>query len=1019
MSGVAAQGEPNAFGKLSLSPLRANSSEPSFACHCIVEDVRGRPASPFRSLFVTPERSCMLQVLSPDICLGSGPLPDGAEVLNGSAAAAAAVADDSAVAAYGPRANAAAAPSNNGDTTPEPLESGPRVTQKGIAIPHICGIPQPEDLQTPAQRTKAKREGRAGPKCVRLAKKGAFSNVTSVAVLGRVEPLERKTRQVEAAGWSKLDYMEDEETLYAPYSDEAEPAGTAPGTLEPLPPKRSASRQPRSRFTEPTVAAATVASPPPSHQQKEGGTARYAGGAEDRAMAKAKRAPTQKQQWRHQSKATPQESVLPPSVSVSEEYPSSTAALHCDPVRVGGPCPIRTAASVKRSPNVVRTPPSHLPCTERDLFSVHRLASPGNRRGRHGDDAATLSASAAAAPSVEVAATEAESAGHDALNAYPVGFAACAERGQQRRADAERAQQEREAEAAGRPLPQRDGGASVNSGDAQNASRSRRSRRLSVLPPPRGFEVFALKGQARRADAEREAAQRQREETENCTHAPRINERGPISSRTLGAAPRKSPQTPTSSSEGAVPAAAVRPSAEGDSPDEPLEPHTSVFDRLSKEAEQRDARLRELEKRFAPSFAPQRVTATAAEQQSVMSPESKDTAVAPPARRRGHGHSVFENLYSLANKQVIPPSPSVAVGANSAASSAAAVGPDGFPTTVKRSEAEIEQYIAGMLSREEERRARWEQQLASKTAEERKRLNRPTLNPKTSDFAERARARYRAREDQKNGQAAVERTGQREGEQRARSHPQRRPRQKASSNSLEGTTEGGERLPAAPDRATAGTAESSSPPARRTLGVGFYEHQLQTEERRCRHLDQLRLQRAEEAVKEYTFRPHLNDASRKVSQRLFVESYGTAGVDELCIVNASRSLSSHNAQALNHERRPLSADLSRHTGRSRSASAQSRCPLPEMRDDNRQGPITCNPSSLTGVEEGRFSLNMQPIHAEEVAWTQPMGAITSHSLSEPLSTQLHNLEEMLREWKKLERECSPMLTEHHQESGDE
>ena len=1210
----------------SLDAASHKSSSPRFFGTCVIEDVHGRPASRPLSLFLTPERTYALQrsqqqgsagsftsnfydkemllsnpnFLSPDqvnFSDNSSNAPAAATAAVPSAAVGADAADavnemrnghrnggsNWEMAIVGNQRSGAASQSRNGHTPLANSISGLYITQSGIIIPPIQGIPQPKGLPAPPPvqyaKLKGKGKGKAGPKRSRLAVKGAFSNMTSVAVLQHVQPFQKKTRQVEAAGWSRLDFTADdeiddvcadEENPQQPHSSPSDQMPTAP----PAPLQHTASNPMayETPQTLPAAAAATAAEgalmePAVSHHSRCSSAASQTSltpseaamvaaaweedavaaasanqvqpvqvdeddwdRAEEEAMRiRAQMLAQQQQQQRLSQEANaflrapvqrsyppqlplkqPQETTFTPKAPTQlrtetspqqqqqqqqQRVTSSSALLKSDSIAEMAPYAVRTAASAKCSPSVVRAVSPQLPTPGHEVCFAHRFGSAeerhNNGEGVVVDGSDAVSSSVAAVQNIGATAVKQRSAS----KTYPVGFEAYAEKGKQRRAEAERAQRERAAKAAGAPLPSRDTDtapinttttttgaaaleASCSAEGESERGRLRRSRKMSVLPPPRGFEAFAQRGQALREEVKREEEQRQKAEEENCKHVPRINRRNSVSTSaitattaTAAAASRKISLTSTATFEenrGAAEAAAVStatPIAGSTliaTHDAAAQSHSTVFDRLSKEAEQREGRRRQLEQKFTPFFVPQRVTAAAkavSEGEIALKKEKdEDMTTAEPmtadaaARPRAPSRNVFEDLYSLSKKRSAPPSPADATGKDQPAraksahtdsavaadvalgvavqddsseppknkpkvSSTAAATPAESSATRKKSSAEVEQYIVSMLTREEERRARWAQQQVAKAAEEKERLNHPTLNPKTGELAERARARYRVREEQKRQQEAEEEKAlQAQGQKSvAESLAQRQPRKKMSEQMPQLQRSGVSANSAVEYRKVphANSGTTTTTPARRSFGAEFYEHQRKTEERKYRSLEQLRLQQAEEELRECTFRPRLNTVSEKMAQRMSVESYGIPDDFE----GMSKSATSQEAHYL-HGNLPGFTDFSCHRERSPFTSAHSRSLLHELRngDTPTQGPLVQDRSSISESEEKHFSLNLQPIQLETASIEQLTDAITPQRSPEPLSTQLRNLEEMLREWKELERECSPMLR-HRPQAG--
>jgi hypothetical protein len=1197
-----AHGIVAAFSELSPSPIavKQKQSDPcSLSCHCVVEDLYGRPASRPLSLSLTPERMSMPQFARHDVPVDSFvspvydkemrlsqhnfPSPDQVAFFSNHSSISAAggrggtvVAQDGAGAAtqHGNMLwsqSAAAVPvvhqrsgatshSRNGHTTVASSVSGLHVTQSGIVIPPIQGIPQPKGLPppTPVQYAKVKGKGKAGPKRSRLAVKGAFSNMTSVAVLQQVQPFQRKTPQVEAVGWSRLDFVpsadaadddrDDEEHFVA--SGVSNTMGTSPAARNPIGGEQKSSAPPPATTTTATATGTTSASGLMVHQVallnhaatrpsrstsaasqtsltpseaamvaaawEEDVAAAAAAAASasqvqptnsasanfnvhhssyiedqdewDRAEEEAMRIqaqmlqqqrsqgavslprssspsasvetpqPQQRQESNPARAFTPKAPMLLHAVSPKEEMEeeedviqtSPNVVRYDDPTDEVAPYAVRTAASANRSPTVVRRPPTaptvpppppHTPSPGPVICSVHRLGSSQREETdfvarRLESNAARetppdLPAAAQGAGAVQVKAVRAKSPADD-----PAGFKCFAEKGQQRKAEAERAQRVRTAAAAGEPIPAHHAEQPSPTPTRGNAGHSRRNstqtRKMSVMPPPRGFEAYAQKGHARRAEWEREEERRQKEEAVNCTYVPRINLRTSLT-------------TTANAADSAV--ADTMRSVPGATSADKVEPCVSVFDRLSKEAERRGARLRHLAEKFTPTFTPQCTTtaATAPPQdgnlETAATDKDDDTActAGQSVKPRNHSRNVFEDLYALSKKHEKAATPSRSEDGGGATEDAAAVVTGGDAHT-KKSKAEIQQYIAQMLNREEERRTRRAQQIAAKAAEEERHASHPTLNPKTSELAERARARYRAREaeealckhQQEEARAAAGRVAQRQ-QRHASELPSQGQKPPPVSTAASHAAKDTEASQDAFEKTTAVAVVSvarATTPRRRCVGAEFYEHQQKTELRKHRQLEELRLQKAEEELKECTFRPRLNAASERIAQRVLVESHDVPDDDDetpRMLYQLSRSVSPQETVLVPRHRsssssRPRSVDVSCHNGQSPLVSAHSRSLLHELRAlTSTEGPtaqdLSCAAASNDGEmeeEEEEFTLQVQPIHLHAADTSHAMDGVTPQRSPEPLSMQLRILEEMLLEWKELERECSPMLRQRPQ-----
>lgn len=1089
MTTIPLKGGLNPVRQIASSSMESNPArDDGHSCFCIVEDVHGKPASRPLSFSLTPERSAVPVFRASEASPSSyvSPVFDNEMRLSGHtfpspdqvgfspptfAPAAVGGAGVGTVGVVGQQQRSGTAShSRNGQTTLASSVSGLHVTQSGVVIPPIQGIPQPNGLPppTPVQYAKVKQQrGKGGPKRSRLAVKGAFSNMTSVAVLQQVQPFQKKTRQVEAAGWSRLDYAGapfEGDGVDGEEKEEGAAVGeNAANTRSATTPSAMAHAAPL-QLNNSTVHAAVAcnARPSASHHSRTSSVASLtpseaamvaAAWEEDAAAAAAASAAAsghqmpcvdsdghkddEQDEWdraeeeamrvqammlqqqymqQHQQQQSP---VAPTTLHCGRSTPrchSPVVVLHSDPTEEVAPYAVRTAASANRSPASTRPTPPRAPSPANNIYSAHRAASPAALPRSRSSGAEALPRTAA----TTAAATPARKASQATSPARPVGFAAYAEKGQQRRAEAERAQQARAAAAAGQSIQQ----LSEAGGVEKHEGAARRPRKMSVLPAPRGFDAFADRGHARRSEVEREAAARQQEEAANCTHVPRINHRGSVASTAVGGESRKqstvSAGACTASASDGGGGGAEASAADAFAGSEDGAPRESVFDRLSREAEVREERQRQLQEKFTPSFVPQRVTV-----------EEASAEAQPLARANRQGRNVFDGLYALAKKASSPPPPAAAnahgrnprpTSASAEASEKAAsvtdevrAAAEDAATAPKKSKEEIADHVRSMQTRDEERRQKWAQRLAAQAAEEKNAAHHPTLDPKTATLADRARARYRVREEQKRQQEALKAEAQRpaksttahreEGRLRQRTAPQ----PASSSTAVSESETSSRQQQQQPSHANSAATHT---PARRSLAADFLAHQQQTEERRARNLEQLRLQRADEELRECTFRPQLNTASTRMAQRILVESYVAHIEDE----GGAALPESYRTTSL------ADGEMSHHPSHSPAASARSRSVLHELRSDSPlQMPLSHQhqhqhqqhpPTASTEYDEedddeGNFALQVRP---QDVS-----GAAGVPRSPEPLSAQLRNLEEMLREWKELERECSPMLRQRQQE----
>ncbi|KAK7201422.1 hypothetical protein NESM_000204900 [Novymonas esmeraldas] len=838
---------------------------------CVVEDLHGHPAPRPLSLSCSldPPRSTQRSALASRSGLGHREPP-----LDGS--------DDSVRRSTGealPGDRHLAAAGTVGIGTLASSMSGLHMTQSGIVVPPIHGIPRPEGLppETAVAYAKVKVAGRRGLRGSRTAAKGAFSNMTSVAVLQHVRPLESNTRQVEPAGWaplvsSPLHSESDRESDGAPVQRTATSAAARASSASSAGSRDAASVTSLTPSEALMVAAAREEDAAAAAANADGHNgAVSADDDDDEQQAMRVRAillqqqqqhlqqqHQHQQQQRHESRrSVPTRSASPPARRVGAAAVSERVARYGgEAVEDAAPYAIRTAASAQRSPV---TPPRPATAPVKAAPTSSPAARGANRRP---------------APPV------------------PRNLECYMEKGQQRRAEAERARLARAAEAAGTAT------ATTDAGDETHAAR--RPRKLSVMPLPRGYAPYALKGRSRRAEATREEEARLMDDAVNCTHKPRVNK-----------------------SSAAAPASAV-----------------SVFERLAEQAVRREGRQ-------PPPPADH--------------PTPPPTGSAARTRPRAAGRSVFEELYAQSRKEG-----RAAARAAGAEEGAEVSGASPTPA-MKRSHSAIAQHLALMQMRDDERRARQEKLiLASQAAEEGRdaesgRPGRVPPDVKTDELAERARARYRAREERTKQmeEATVPRVA-------AAAPPQRSARERRVGRAAPPVEEGEPATKAADN---------------------FIAHQRQTEERRQRRIEQLRLQCAEAEVSECTFRPRLNDASAAIAQRSWVAAIDTAAAEERS-GNSPRADSAwqagHRNGALEH---------------SPYISSRSRSLLREL---NRASPLESYDDSRDSSDDGAYVVHGTE-SLERTATAPP------HHPAGPLAEQLRHLEDMLREWKELERECSPML----------
>ncbi|CBZ23593.1 conserved hypothetical protein [Leishmania mexicana MHOM/GT/2001/U1103] len=1050
---------------------------------CVVEDFHGRPASrplsPSVSLWRPhpPSRGAdSSRNLS--FNFGEGARFSGSEFCSGRAMAAAAApgkgggsADTGAALAGGSTAGAECPSRGGGNAPMASLVSELHVTPSGILIPPIHGIPRPGGLPSEKPVEYAKVKDCRAPQRLRMAAKGAFSNMTSLAVLQRVQSLVN-ARQVEPAGWTPIepspmrvsdDDTAEEESVAQMHRGTAAPDGKWPKAGRAArSPRGSVARSPSLAphgFSEALLmpsdammaaeklegdAAAEAATQPMQH-------------AEDRDEAEEKAARIRNampvQEHHHEGTITrayaraPTRSASPPTRSYNEGNTQGGSDDEQSPHRPHTAAPIASARYGNSMEDIA-------PYAIRTAASAQRSSACKLSSGRSKGPPSAYRPDRAPAPT---AAKATASADRMPSSRMPRGFELFIEKGQKRRAEVERAQRARAAEAAGEPLSaaaeqhHRNGDTAPSTSDRA----ATRLRMMAVMPLPRGYEMYARQGQSRRAKVDRKEEERRTDDIVNCTHHPQVNHQrivsasSAVSARALRRSPHPQPRTSPAVAEDGAPTA------------EPLP--LSVFERLTRKAEGRDQRCAPShQSHFLKSATAAAAVATAAAEDGHggsmkggpaaaykhRAVQETGEADAQRHKARGAGRNVFEDLYAQARKgaqaaTAASASPrslgskvpgrgaasgrTSAMAPNSAETGSATAGDAAAEVTAhKRSQAEIEQHLTRMMSREAEHRAKWEEHRVAQAAEEEQaRHGHVVLNPKTDELAERARTRYRIREERARQQR------EREGEHRAvavaKKAPQRSARLRRPPPSPKPAEEGEQ----AAHRAVCGgePTPTAATPASCAAADDFYKHQLQAKERKQRHLEQLRLERAEEELSECTFRPRINEASEKMAQRLVVESFQDDYVDK--VPDRFASATTPWEEVVGSDGRAGSVpqlaeycDAHGHSvfvgSRSGSffrelsrASPLAHYHVPSPSEMSRPRPTECGFDSCTGIDfdadhsRSNTESSTYGVHAME---PQAGEATTLPSYpSGPLAEQLRSLEEMLCEWKEIERECSPIV----------
>ncbi|KAG5486764.1 hypothetical protein LSCM1_08020 [Leishmania martiniquensis] len=910
--------------------------------------------------------------------------------------------------------------------------NGRIATPSGSVITPIQVVPPGAELPPETLLALATVKSQRESHQQRVAARGAFSKVTSCAILQRVNALQLSARQVEPVGWAPIEPSPMSACAFDDSNAEAD-AAAAEDSGAPIQ-RRAASvgGEESAAQTAPTCA--------------RGGAARPRAVSSEPLMTSD--APAAAKPWKEDTAELP---VSPAQQHVAEREPTAEQAvrLHALPLRPQRhpdrrkgnagqaqavtsttlsptrPCNGSSSQSKKegqsRQHRHAATTIAPAPCSNsrRDAtsFAMHSTASAERSPARSLSPNVSQRRSSADHPDGATACGPRKSSA-----SLPRGFERFVEKGKRRRSEAERARRARAAEVAGEPLiaapeqdrPKGDGG---DTAPSTESGPTKRPRKVLAMPLPRGYEAYAQKGQALRAKANREAEKRRTDDVANCTHHPRVNRPSIVSTSAPGGAwaPPPALQSPPRS------AAA---SEEGSAADA-VRPLLSVWERLAAKGGPCNYGPRELEEGYAPSLQRHRLTlsaaaagaqggrrataagASSAADKHAPAQQAEETDV-HPKKARGTGRHLLSDFSAHAHENVR------AATAGSAPAK---------PTAPKKSQAGAEQHVA-------EGEGPWHRRIF--------------LSPSTDELAKRARARYRMREElakQQRSHSEAQRTEMvNEGRQRTASgrctHPSLHPLKRS-------TQAGHAPRQGARSARTAAVVAAEKAGAAATLAHcaatdDFYAQQLRAEARKRRHLEQLRLERAKDALSECTFRPTLNSTSKRMAQRLVVESYHEAHADsvpgrsalvtarseEVVAAGQSAGRGSQAAELCStHKLSPSvmsrSGSLFRELGR---ASPLAHCHVPSP-------PVSRSRSAERGIDcrlGGSFTDHNNPSRAESFCSDLRAGealgreaiSLPSHA-SGPMVEQLRNLEDMLREWKAIERACSPMLKQFCKASATE
>ncbi|GET85973.1 hypothetical protein, conserved [Leishmania tarentolae] len=1036
----------------------------------IAEDVHGLPAARPLSLSVSRERfqspsrgadsprklsmSCGEDARSPrSVLCASRAVVDPAATERGGGSAAA---DAALLGGCGAGSDCLERKSGNPATASSASEVN--VTHSGPMVPRIHGIPLPGELPSEKAIVYAEVREERAPQRLRMAAKGAFSNVTSLAVLQRVQSRQVSARQVETAGWAPVEpspmrvgsfghggTTEDEfaarmEQHTAARGRGRAATGRAAGgarvseASSPFPaphgfsgallmPSKAMMTTEKSEEDAVALAAAQGVQQVKARDDADEGATR------SRNLMEQKR---QHPQQPRGERGAPLAHARVPTRSTSPPTPPCNKGDDRDqnndtqsPQRQHRAAPAASAHYCDSMENIA-------PSSSRTAASARRSLTCKNRYGRPQYPPSAYRPDATPASTVAKAAAN---AGRRIAAPIPRGFENFIEKGQARRA----------AEAAGGPWTAASEKHHTNADTALSTGDrpAKCVRRMSVVELPRGYEMYVRQGQSRRAKAERLEEERRTDDIVNCTHHPRVNRHKIVSAssaasaRTVRRSPHPQPRTSAAAAEDNAPTTETLP--------------LSVFERLTRTADERDQRLLPLEERCPTSHQWHSSTPAAAEAatanghngsvEGTFSSACKHRA--PPQRgetgtqrhtARGSGRNVFENLYAQAQKGVRVATAASArperfkVHERGAASgrmptvATSKLGPElstggdatAEVTAHKKSQAEIEQHLSQMMSRQAEHRAKWEKQMLAHAADEKAKHGHVVLNRKTDELAERARARYRAREKQAQ-------PWQEQEEAQGAAAVTKKPLQR--SVSLRWAPQSPKPVEEGEQSAHGAVRGIEPPPTAAALFSGaasddLYKHQRQAQEH------------SEEELSECTFRPRVNKMPGRMTRQLVVESFQGDSASKVCAQSTSATMAWEEVVG-SDERTGSVPQLAEYCGsRSNSPLVGSHSGSP-FRERSRASPPAHyrvpSPSEMSQAQRAERGFDLSAgmavgddysrsntasttygVHAVEslggVATTQPR-----HS-SGPLAEQLRGLEEMLSEWKEIERESSPIIT---------
>ncbi|XQJ24733.1 hypothetical protein NXY56_000627 [Leishmania guyanensis] len=908
-----------------------------------------------------------------------------------------------------------------------------RATHSGMVVPPIQGIPHPGGLppETPVECVKVKCRRESHRQLT--ATKGAFSCTTSLAVLQRVQPLQPNTHQVEPAGWTPIEPspmrtgIADDIDIVEEYAEQMQRRAAAALASDRSPSIAVAKGACASTVRSPSAASrvfsdalwtpleaivmtetwkedaplGVVASAQAMQPAEDCDDAEVQSKDTHAFMAERRRL-RQQQRW-HCSEGTtalaPPEAFAPSTSTPTRSGNKGNTDSESDVEQSGGRLHTTALTQSARHKHSVNGAASYRLSTTTHEFSSGRpqLPPPASR------------------PDTNPSPSTMKGAGRTSRKPstpMPRGFESFIEKGQQRRAEAERARLERTAEAAGELLiatskqKHRNGDGS-DTAPATAGQAAKPPRKMSMMPLPRVYESYVQMGQVRRAEANRKEAERCSDEIVNCTHHPLVNRPGAMPASFRGGAwGRRRASYPK-----------PRPAAAGGEDGAPAAggPSMSVFERLSHKVERCDQRPRQLEERGAQSFQPH-ASAPAAAVEDVGAQRRKTREVGRTVfegahlRARGDGHAATTASAAHASlKSKVPGGGAVFRRTHTVAFSitgtrTAATGYAAEEAIVpKKLQAEIEQHLAGMMRREEEHHAKWVKRLVAQAGEGVEgRHGHVALHPMTGEMAVQRVVNVR------------------------RALPSSRPVEGG-----EGAAHTARQETVLTPRATSAVAEkagAAATPLRCATADHFYAHQLLAKKLKQQHLEELRLQRAEAELSECTFHPRLNDASEKMAQRLTEPLQKDCTHDvhnrsalattpwegEVGSDRRARSVPQFAECCGAHGHRPFVSSRSDILFQElNQASSLTHCYVPSPSEVLHPRPgeggldfsteMAFNDDYSHSNTEG-FACDMVDVEAlEREATTLP--CLPSGSMAE----KLRNLKEMLREWKEIERECSSML----------